>query len=147
MQRITGPLDPNAKRRAFPRGWKPGQGACASLSLLRPPSPYFSSLFPPPVAAAAARPRQFRPTRLPSPTHSFAARAGKLRGPPAGRSPKPRSQDLRYTSESYTGKYGRATQELSPTVKLYREDGGGLAGLGSQSVSLCQYLGDICWDR
>lgn len=68
---------------AFPHGLKPGQGACASLSLLRPPSPYFSSLSPPPVAAAAARPRQFRPTRLPSPTHSFAAAvAGEMRGPP-----------------------------------------------------------------
>lgn len=73
---------PQAKRRAFPHGWKPGQGACASLSLLRPPSPYFSSLSPPPVAAAAARPRQFRPTRLPSPAHSFAAGAGLPRGSP-----------------------------------------------------------------
>ncbi|CAO2640886.1 EGF-containing fibulin-like extracellular matrix protein 1 [Lemmus lemmus] len=61
---------------------QPGLGARASLSLLRPPSPYFSSLSPPPVAVAAARSRHFRPTGLPSPAHSFTARAGERRGPP-----------------------------------------------------------------
>lgn len=76
------PPDPNAEGRAFPRAAAWAGRLRLPLSLLRPPSPYFSSLSPPPVAAAAARPRHFRPTGLPSPAHSFTARAGERRGHP-----------------------------------------------------------------
>lgn len=38
------------------------------------------------------------------------------------------------------------TQELSQSVQPGRGEGGGGEGLGMQTVSLCQYLGDICWD-
>lgn len=80
-QRTAGHPQTPTPRGALSRGLQPGLSACASLSLLRPPSPYFSSLSPPPVAAALARPRRFRPTGLPSPAHSFTARAGERRGP------------------------------------------------------------------
>lgn len=127
---------PQRLEARFPAGSQPGLGACASLSLLRPPSPYFSSLSPPPVAAAAARPRHFRPTGLPSPAHSFAARAGEQRGHPQVGAPSP-SRRVR----AAPAVCGGVTQELSESVQT----GGGERWRWGSGNEICQPMPLLGW--
>ena len=122
---------------------------CASLSSPPPPFalPFPSFSPPPPAAAAAARPRQFRPTGLPSPAlsprcpgpeRSAAAQVGAPeRGShqraqcPRGRAPRSKWGDLRGAVNLRTAPIQCRISQAEREVEV--------RGLGMRSVRMCEH--------
>lgn len=139
------PPDPNAEGRAFPRAaaW------AGRLRLPLSPPPSFALLLLPfssSCGCCCCQTSPFQTHRAALPCALLHCQGRREARSPTGRSPKPKSEGVRCTRGGSTGECGGVTQELFQSVQPGRGEGGGGEGLGMQTVSLCQFLGNICWD-